>query len=155
MPISVYLHLFCFNRTKEDWQTQHPRISTKQGKLKVSLPWLIEKTDTLNSEGHPITGSSEHYVLYDKLHESNTKDPKDVLRKISLVPELQGWLNKMLTECNRINLLSYTRLKKRKKTLSISFFHGMLFYIFSILFYFIFYNAKYNHLQNSTTTNCC
>lgn len=70
----------------------------KQGKLKVSLPWLIEKTDHLNSESHPITGSSEHYVLYDKLHESNTKDPKDVLRKISLVPELQGWLNSQIAE---------------------------------------------------------
>ncbi|KAL0155116.1 hypothetical protein M9458_049379, partial [Cirrhinus mrigala] len=61
----------------------------KQGKLKVSLPWLLEKNDNPSSECHPITGSSEHYVLYDKLHESNTKDPKDVLRKISLVPELQ------------------------------------------------------------------
>ncbi|RXN07200.1 HMG domain-containing 3-like protein [Labeo rohita] len=61
----------------------------KQGKLKVSLPWLIEKIDNPSSECHPITGSSKHYVLYDKLHESNTKDPKDVLRKISLVPELQ------------------------------------------------------------------
>lgn len=69
----------------------------KQGKLKVSLPWLIEKTN-LNSEGYPVTGSSEHYVLYDKLHESNTKDPKDVLRKISLVPELQGWLNSQIAE---------------------------------------------------------
>lgn len=70
----------------------------KQGKLKVSLPWLIEKADDLNSEGHPVTGSSEHYVLYDKLHESNTKDPKDVLRKINLVPELQGWLNSQIAE---------------------------------------------------------
>lgn len=139
MPISVYLHLFCFNRTKEDWQTQHPRISTKQGKLKVSLPWLIEKTDTLNSEGHPITGSSEHYVLYDKLHKSNTKDPKDVLRKISLVPELQGWLNKMLTECNRINLLSYTRLKKKKENIVHFFFswNAFLYIFYIILFYFL------------------
>lgn len=31
----------------------------KQGKFKVSLPWLIKKTDNLNLEGHPITGSSE------------------------------------------------------------------------------------------------
>lgn len=39
MPISVYLHLFRFNRTKEDWQTQHPRISTKQSK--ESLKYLF------------------------------------------------------------------------------------------------------------------
>ncbi|XP_042627822.1 HMG domain-containing protein 3-like, partial [Cyprinus carpio] len=72
--------------------------SAKQGKLKVSLPWLFEKTDNSSSKGHPITGSSEHYVLYDKLHESNTKDPQDVLRRISLVPELQGWLNSQIAE---------------------------------------------------------
>lgn len=70
--------------------------SAKQGKLKVSRPWLFEKTDNSSSKGHPITGSSEHYVLYDKLHESNTKDPQDVLRRISLVPELQGWLNSQI-----------------------------------------------------------
>lgn len=72
--------------------------SAKQGKLKVSRPWLFEKTDNSSSKGHPITGSSEHYVLYDKLHESNTKDPQDVLRRISLVPELQGWLNSQIAE---------------------------------------------------------
>ncbi|KAL1268538.1 hypothetical protein QQF64_033901 [Cirrhinus molitorella] len=54
--------------------------SANQGKLKVSLPWLFEKTDSSNAKGHPITGSSEQYVLYDKLHESNTKDPQDVLK---------------------------------------------------------------------------
>ncbi|KAI7814046.1 hypothetical protein IRJ41_006925 [Triplophysa rosa] len=55
----------------------------KQGKLRVSLPWLFEKTDNLNTKGHPITGSSEHY---------------DILRRISLVPELRGWLNSQTAE---------------------------------------------------------
>ncbi|KAG1925878.1 hypothetical protein F2P79_025235 [Pimephales promelas] len=72
--------------------------SAKKGKLNVSLPWLLEKTDNLNTKCHPITGSSEHYVLYDKLHESNTKEPQEVLRRISLVPELQGWLNSQIAE---------------------------------------------------------
>ncbi|XP_016359488.1 uncharacterized protein LOC107701863 [Sinocyclocheilus anshuiensis] len=93
--------------------------SAKQGKLKVSLPWLFEKTDNLNSKGNPITGSSEHYVLYDKLHESNTRDPQDVLRRISLVPELRhGKVFAHFTEESKAVLRGdwqpVLRLRKRK-----------------------------------------
>lgn len=70
----------------------------KQEKLRVSLPWLLEKTDNLTSNAHPVTGSSEHYVLSDKLDETDTKDPKDVLRNVRLVPELQDWLNREVAE---------------------------------------------------------
>jgi len=72
--------------------------SAQQGKLNISLPWLFQKTDHLNIKCHPITGSSERYVLYDKLHELNTKDRQEVLRRISLVPELQGRLNSQVAE---------------------------------------------------------
>lgn len=69
-----------------------------QGKLQVSLPWLLEKRENPDPNGHPLTGSSQHYVLYDKFHEANTKDPRDVLRRISHVSELEGWLNSQVAE---------------------------------------------------------
>lgn len=45
----------------------------KEGKLKISLPWLSIKKQVPDSHGHPITGSPEHYVLNDKFHEDNSK----------------------------------------------------------------------------------
>ncbi|CAI5686400.1 unnamed protein product [Oreochromis niloticus] len=68
--------------------------AAQDGSLKVNLPWLHERMDSVNENPHPVTGSSDHYVLYDRFHEGNTKDPKDILRRIQLVPELKGWLNK-------------------------------------------------------------
>lgn len=67
-------------------------------KLKISLPWLIEMLQNPDKDGHPCTGSSDHYVLYDKFHEANTKNPKELLRRINLVPELQGSLNSQVAE---------------------------------------------------------
>ncbi|XP_078018218.1 uncharacterized protein LOC117262505 [Epinephelus lanceolatus] len=68
------------------------------GHAKVSLPWLATKKPVPDEGGHPLTGSSEHYALYDRFHEANTKDKKDVLRKIELVPELCGWVNSQCAE---------------------------------------------------------
>ncbi|XP_058628959.1 uncharacterized protein LOC131538827 [Onychostoma macrolepis] len=70
----------------------------KEGRLTVSLPWLIKANETPDINGHPLTRSSEHYVLYDKLHEGNTKDEKDVLRRVELVPELAGRINSQVIE---------------------------------------------------------
>lgn len=70
----------------------------KEGRVTVTLPWLVKAKETPDINGHPLTGSSEHYVLYDKLHEGNTKDEKDVLRKIELVPELAGRINSQVVE---------------------------------------------------------
>ncbi|KAM3605857.1 uncharacterized protein V6R79_006120 [Siganus canaliculatus] len=61
-------------------------------KLKVHLPWLVERMQHPEANGHPMTGSSQHYVLYNKFHQSNTKDPRDILRRMNVVPELQGSL---------------------------------------------------------------
>ena len=72
--------------------------AAKHNKLKVSLPWLTMKKASPDPNGHPVTGSSQHYVVYDKLHERNTKDPKDILRLIKIIPELQGWLNSQVAE---------------------------------------------------------
>ncbi len=68
------------------------------GNLKVHLPWLVDKLESPESNGHPVTGSREHYVLYDKFHQANTKDPQDVLRRIQIVPELQATLNSQVAE---------------------------------------------------------
>lgn len=70
----------------------------KDGKLKVSLPWLTSKKLVPDRYGHPITGSAEHYALYDRFHEENTKDPRDVLRKLGLVPQLAGKVNSQIAE---------------------------------------------------------
>ncbi|KAG9277292.1 hypothetical protein AMEX_G7290, partial [Astyanax mexicanus] len=55
----------------------------KDKKISVSLPWLVEKKMPSDVNGHPVTGSSKHYVIYDTLHESNTKDEKDFLRRLN------------------------------------------------------------------------
>lgn len=66
--------------------------------LRVHLPWLVTKKDKPDTGGHPITGSAEHYALYDTFHQCNTKDHRDVLRRIGIVPELRGWLNSQRVE---------------------------------------------------------
>ena len=71
----------------------------KEGRVKVDLPWLKEK-QLPDAGGHPLTGSSHHYVLYDKFHEDNTKDEKDVLRRIELVPQLAGWVAHVTCKIN-------------------------------------------------------
>ncbi|XP_070404091.1 uncharacterized protein [Nothobranchius furzeri] len=78
--------------------TKENLTDAARGKLKVCLPWLTEKARNPDKQGHPITGSNHHYALYDKFHEANTKDPHDILRKIGLVPELQGSVNSQVAE---------------------------------------------------------
>lgn len=69
-----------------------------KGRLKVNLPWLKSKKMDADANCHPLTGSSDHYTLYDVFHERNTKDPRDILRRIALVPELAGWVNSQCAE---------------------------------------------------------
>ncbi|CAG6021998.1 unnamed protein product, partial [Menidia menidia] len=49
-----------------------------EGELKVNFPWLKHKQKVPDPDGHPLTGSSAHYALYDRFHEDNTKDKRDV-----------------------------------------------------------------------------
>ncbi|XP_052390908.1 uncharacterized protein LOC127938368 [Carassius gibelio] len=69
----------------------------KCGHLKVSLPWLDEETRGTDPHGHPVTGSSDHYVLCYHFHEGSTED-EDVLRKLTLVPQLADKVNSEITE---------------------------------------------------------
>ena len=68
------------------------------GQVKVNLPWLKLKKEVWDPNCHPVTGSSDHYAIYDTFHEGNTKDRMDALRKINLVPELAGWVNSQCVE---------------------------------------------------------
>ncbi|KAL2097808.1 hypothetical protein ACEWY4_007015 [Coilia grayii] len=68
------------------------------GQMEVDLPWLHQKKEDPDLNGHPLTGSADRYALYDRFHEGNTKDPKEVLRKIDLVPQLSGRLNSQCAE---------------------------------------------------------
>ncbi|XP_067303567.1 uncharacterized protein [Pseudorasbora parva] len=86
----------------------------KQGKVKVSLPWLESSKIVPDRGGHPVTGSAEHYCLYDKFHEANTKDDRDLLRKISLVPQLAGKVNSQVAE------QFFAKLKKNNYFLNMS-----------------------------------
>ncbi|XP_077096666.1 uncharacterized protein LOC143748537 [Siphateles boraxobius] len=70
----------------------------KEGKLKVHLPWLTHKKKPMDPDCHPLTASSEHYCLCDVFHQSNSKDKRDVLRTIGLVPELAGKINSQCAE---------------------------------------------------------
>ncbi|XP_039606727.1 uncharacterized protein LOC120527410 [Polypterus senegalus] len=78
--------------------TESSRAMAACGKLKVSLPWLNTKKIMADPDGHPTTGSSDHYALYDRFHESNTKDRRDILRKLTLVPQLAGRVNSQVAE---------------------------------------------------------
>ncbi|KAK0151944.1 HMG domain-containing protein 3 [Merluccius polli] len=68
--------------------------SAKKGDLKVHLPWLKVKKSMLTA----MDILPQHYALYDTFHEANTKDARDCLRKISLIPELHGWVNSQVAE---------------------------------------------------------
>nr|XP_021331329.1 uncharacterized protein LOC108183900 isoform X2 [Danio rerio] len=70
----------------------------KEGKLKVHLPWLAHKKNPADPDCHPVTGSSDHYCLCDVFHQSNSRDERDVLRTIGLVPELAGKVNSQRAE---------------------------------------------------------
>ncbi|CAM4428730.1 unnamed protein product [Leuciscus chuanchicus] len=63
-----------------------------QSNIELAKCGQLKKTEP-DLNGHPVTGSSDHYVLYDRFHEANTKDSKDVLRKLTLVPQLAGKVN--------------------------------------------------------------
>lgn len=69
--------------------TQENLAKAVRRTLKMPLLWLTEKCEHSEENGHPVTGSNHHYALHEKLHESNTKDPHNVLRGVDLVPELQ------------------------------------------------------------------
>lgn len=88
----------------------------KRGQLSVSLPWLGEKMEMTDPHGHPVTGSSDHYVL----HERNSEDGTDILRKLTLVPQLAAKVNSEVAE--RL----FAKMKKNNYFMSLSSAHLFL-----------------------------
>ena len=52
----------------------------------------------VDKDGHPLTGSSQHFALNDVFHQGNSKEQREVLRKLELVPELTGLINSQCVE---------------------------------------------------------
>ena len=69
-----------------------------EGKAHVNMPWLKNCKVPADKDGHPLTGSSQHFALNDVFHQGNSKDPREVLRKLELVPELAGLINSQCVE---------------------------------------------------------
>lgn len=70
-------------------------VAAKTGTLVVQWPWFPSgasrpASNEASPEQHPITNVADHYALFDSFHEDNSKDPKDLLRRVSFVPQLEG-----------------------------------------------------------------
>ena len=66
----------------------------------MHFPWLRDECpieENNNSVGHPVSGSSVHLCLFHRFHERNVKGKREILRRITFIPELKGLLN---SECD-------------------------------------------------------
>ncbi|KAK2883631.1 hypothetical protein Q8A67_017268 [Cirrhinus molitorella] len=118
--------------------TQTNMELSRCGQLKVSLPWLVKNLSGTNHHGHPVTGSSDHYVLCDHFHEDG-----DVLRKLSLVPQLADKVSSETAE------QLFAEMKKNDYFLNMSLPSTHLFQMRNIIHH---YNEnKANKLSPSST----
>ncbi|XP_043076521.1 uncharacterized protein LOC122325547 [Puntigrus tetrazona] len=76
--------------------TQANKELARRGQLEVPLPWLDENSRQADPHGHPVTGSADHYVLCGRSHEGIADG--DVLRKLSLVPQLADRVSSQISE---------------------------------------------------------
>lgn len=81
--------------------------AAKEGRLMRHLHWVkgmnVPKaspcaTETKGDEIHPVTGVSDRYSLNDRFHERNSSCPPDLLRRVSLVPEITAVVNTEVEE---------------------------------------------------------
>ena len=93
--------------------------SAKEGSLLRHLPWvqgaIIPRafrfgSQVFEEELHPVTGVSERYSLFDRFHERNSTSLSDLLRPVTLVPELNAVVNTEVEEQlhNSINRSNYS-----------------------------------------------
>ncbi|XP_023135242.1 uncharacterized protein LOC111574730 isoform X2 [Amphiprion ocellaris] len=111
------------------------------GNLKVSLPWLNSTKPVPDCDGHPVTGSAEHYALYDRFHEDQTKDPRDALRKLSLVRQLAGKVS------SQIVTQLFAKMRKNNYFLNMASPSTRLFLMRNIIHH---YNTHRNKQQLDT-----
>ena len=62
--------------------------------LDISLDWLnVQGSENTAVTGHPITGSNDHFCLFDRFHECNPQNEREVLRRVTHVRQLNGLIN--------------------------------------------------------------
>ena len=95
-----------FEPTNDNIKAAHEGVLAKQ-----SFPWLnrrIEKTTSdIKLDGttiHPLTLVQQRLSLYDKFHQTNTKQKKEILRRTEFVKELDGVVTETAEQLN--NFLS-------------------------------------------------
>ena len=101
MANKIEPEFFCPNEGRVCEATEENIASAKSGTLQVSAEFLISPgvtAKTANQHFNPTTGSMLHYALYDWFHQFNTKKPKEVLRKCSLVQEIAGLIDTQAVE---------------------------------------------------------
>ena len=65
-----------------------------EGKLQKQLEWTYVLANTaVDQNVHPVTGTTEWYSLYDRFHEKNSYNPFDVLRRLTLCPQIHTNIN--------------------------------------------------------------
>lgn len=95
--------------------------AAKEGCLVLHLPWVqgssIPKAfqfsfgeEKPQEEVHPVTGVTDRYSLCDRFHEKNSLKAPNVLRRVTLVPELNAVINTEVEEQlhSSVNRSNYT-----------------------------------------------
>ncbi|XP_078612960.1 uncharacterized protein LOC144882806 [Branchiostoma floridae x Branchiostoma japonicum] len=79
--------------------------AAEEGDLTVRFPWYrdgnaFHGATPQQDQGyrHPVTGQFNRYCLYDRLHETNTKQRAEILRRLTFVPEMNGIVNTQAAE---------------------------------------------------------
>jgi hypothetical protein len=82
----------------------HIKSQNKEGFVSVAISVRSNPTltgpivDTSDENIHPVTGSAEHYTLYDWFHKGNCKKPAEVLRRVSLLSNFAGFIESQIVE---------------------------------------------------------
>ena len=114
-------HFFRPNDGRLFQPTEENIDAAKEGRLVIHLPWVqgssIPKAfqfsfgeEKSQEEVHPVTGVTDRYSLCDRFHEKNSSSAPDILRRVTLVPELNAVINTEVEEQlhSSINRSNYT-----------------------------------------------
>ncbi len=73
--------------------------AARKGDQVVNFDFLTEpRRDDSSSNAHPLTGTSQHFMLFDWFHQENCKQLTEILRRSSLVEQLAGRVNTQAAE---------------------------------------------------------
>ena len=85
-----------FNPNNGQWfpSTQENINLANDGKLQKHLEWKYTSAHTtVPDRSHPITGTTERYCLYDRFHKKNSNNQADVLRRLTICPQIHANIN--------------------------------------------------------------